>query len=267
MTPRAALPMYDWLPNRAATDALWQFLKQRLWTEGFAAPDQLDRTGLPLSEIWTSPDLLVAQTCGLPYVRDLREHVHLIATPAYNLADCRPGRYRSRIVVHAGSSWACVADLAGMRAAINGRESQSGFVALAAMTPGWAPDSHFSEISVTGSHLASMQAVADGQADIAAIDAVSFLLAEQHFPEITTNLRVLDSSPETPGLPLITAIGRSNQQIMKIRQAVLDVFSAPETETVRRDLHISGAVVLTDRDYDPIREMARQTRRANMDCD
>ena len=57
---------------------------------------------------------------------------------------------------------------------------------------------------LTGSHFAAISAVADGRADIAAIDAVSWRLAERHLPAAAA-LIVIASTEPTPGLPLITA--------------------------------------------------------------
>ena len=198
MTTLAALPMYDWPVVRAAHDALWQVLRIRLLTAGLPAPKSLYRGSLPLTQIWKSPGLLLAQTCGLPYVSDLAGDTRLIATPTYDLPDCGDGMYCSRIVVRRDHPAEKMDDLTNTVAAINGRNSQSGFAALAAVTPGWNPHEFYQCLTPTGSHLASLRAVADGNADVAAIDAVSFALAKQHYPDLINTLRILISSPETP---------------------------------------------------------------------
>jgi ABC-type phosphate/phosphonate transport system substrate-binding protein len=81
--------------------------------------------------------------------------------------------------------------------------SQSGHAALDAALGPLAPDRGL----VTGSHRASIVAVATGAAEIAAIDAVSWRLAEAWEPE-AARLRVLGWTRPTPGLPMITARGR-----------------------------------------------------------
>ena len=260
--PIALLPMYDWPECRVATDALWQALASALMGAGFDAPGHLTRSDRPLNDLWTAPELLLGQTCGLPYVRDLAGRVQLVATPAYTLPDCAPGHYCSRIIVRHDAKTGDIQDLRGKTAAINGWNSQSGFVALAAMTPGWNPAHYFGKLELSGGHLASLQAVATGQADVAAIDAVSFALAERHLPDLTGRVRVLTSSPETPGLPLITAKGFSADQVELIQAVVQDVLSAPGTRAARAELLINGAVAVTDRTYDPIRDMAAETGRA-----
>ena len=61
----ASLPMYDRPETAAANDRLWQGVRTRLG-EG---PEHLVRAGDPW-EHWQSPDLLLSQTCGLPFRSD-----------------------------------------------------------------------------------------------------------------------------------------------------------------------------------------------------
>ncbi len=66
---------------------------------------------------------------------------------------------------------------------INGRDSQSGYSALRAIVAPYAGGGRmFSDVSVSGSHRASLRAVAEGRADVATIDAVCWAMAERHEP-------------------------------------------------------------------------------------
>ena len=56
----------------------------------------------------------------------------------------------------------------------------------------------------TGGHRASALAVAKGEADFAAIDAVTWELLSRH-EDFANGLRVFAQTAPTPGLPLITA--------------------------------------------------------------
>ena len=69
----------------------------------------------------------------------------------------------------------------------------------------------------TEQHLASARAVATGHADIASLDAVTWRNIEKYEP-FATDLRVLEWTKPTPGLPLITALGQNAELIF---QAVL----------------------------------------------
>ncbi len=244
----ASLPMYDLPQLSRAHERLWSALRDQLASMGFAAPLTLTRSGDHHAD-WLVPDLLLSQTCGLPYVRDLRGRVRLVAAVDYALPDCRPGNYCSRIIVHRDSAAAQLSDLRGAHAAINAPNSQSGAGALrhAVLPLLDAKDRFFSQVSVTGAHLASVRAVAQGDADLAAIDAVTFALAQRHLPEAEA-VRVLASTEETPGLPLITALsGPAPVLADALARAIADI--GPEAREV---LMIRGLVPRSDADFDVI---------------
>ena len=64
----------------------------------------------------------------------------------------------------------------------------------------------FEDRSQSHGHRNSAQTIAEGRADIAALDAVSWRLI-QRYDAFADRLRVLDSTGATPGLPYIAAAG------------------------------------------------------------
>jgi ABC-type phosphate/phosphonate transport system substrate-binding protein len=199
----AALPMYERAETRAATDRLWSAIAARLRDAGLDAPAALTRAA-DAWELWQSPDLLLAQTCGLPFRAHLHRRVALVGTPDYGLPGCPPGYYRSVIVVRAaGAAPGRVPE--APRLAFNDPLSQSGWAA--ALDWASARGLHFSALVETGAHAASAAAVAEGRADIAAIDAVTWRLLRRYDPA-ASGLRELARTAPVPGLPLITARGR-----------------------------------------------------------
>ena len=92
----AALPMYDRPETASANDRLWALIHEALG-EG---PKHLTREG-DLWDIWTAPDLLLAQTCGLPYRARLHDRVTLVGTPDYGLPDLPAGYYQSVLIARA----------------------------------------------------------------------------------------------------------------------------------------------------------------------
>ena len=100
----AALPMYDWPELRAATDAWWSGLAGHLRAAGLeGVPDHLCREIEP-ALVWEHPDLLLAQTCGLPFVRRYRDRLRIVATPCYAAEGCDGPTYRSAILVRDDSA-------------------------------------------------------------------------------------------------------------------------------------------------------------------
>ncbi len=196
--PVASLPMYDWPELRGATDALWAALRDAMRARGLAAPERLARDAAH----WTDPDLALSQTCGLPYRERLHAQVTLIGAPDYGLDGCPAGFYRSALVVRAEDRGRNPREFAGARFAFNDRDSQSGWAALETAL---GPRSERGGLR-TGAHRASVQAVAAGAADIAAVDAVSWRLA-QAWEQAAARLRTIGWTRPAPGLPMITARG------------------------------------------------------------
>ncbi|HLQ17430.1 MAG TPA: PhnD/SsuA/transferrin family substrate-binding protein, partial [Tabrizicola sp.] len=96
----------------------------------------------------------------------------------------------------------------------------------------------------TGGHRLSAKAVADGRADIAALDAVTYAMMQTVDPEALV-LRVVGLTDPTPGLPYITAKGRDPAPIF---DAVSEAIAALDTAD-RTVLRLKGFVRLPVADY------------------
>jgi len=222
----AALPMYDIAPLHAAHDALWAGIRDRLAYAGIAAPDRLMRE-VEIGAGWLWPVLLLSQTCGLPYVRRLRGKVRLVGAVDHRLEGISAGDYCSRIVVRKTDLQAGISrieDCRGRRCAFNSPDSQSGAGAMRHLVlPLLTGGRFFGSGLATGSHFASISAVAGGSADVAAIDAATWRLALLHLPR-AAELAVICSTEPTPGLPLITAAdGPSLALFAAINAALADL--------------------------------------------
>ncbi|MFN3262703.1 MAG: phosphate/phosphite/phosphonate ABC transporter substrate-binding protein [Pikeienuella sp.] len=242
----AALPMYDWPEVKAETDALWRALRDAFRAAGFAAPEARARPA-DLFAHWLSPELLLSQTCGLPFSARLRGAVTLLGAPAYDLPGCAQGDYRSVVVVRAEEAAGAVADFAGRAFAFNMAESQSGFAAFAASFG--PPAALFGALVETGAHRLSIRAVAEGRADIASIDAVTWRLALDHEPAARA-LRVLAETPPTPGLPWITA-RRGAEEAARLAEAA-EAGIAALGPAARAALHLNGFARRVEADYEPL---------------
>lgn len=234
----AWLGMYDLPALYGANDRFWRAIRNRLG-EG---PEYLSRA-LDGWEAWTSPDLLLGQTCGLPYRARLHGKVALVATPDYGLPGCPAGHYNSVLVVREGDPRESLADFAGARLARNDPLSQSGWA---------APLAHFDAAGVpietiveTGGHAASAAAVAEGRADIAALDALTWALLQEHGPEVAERLRELERTAPTPALPYVTALSRDAVAIAAAVEGAIGDLSVAD----RTALHLRGLVRIPAADY------------------
>lgn len=198
----ATFSMYDWPEQSGHWDAFWAALRDHLRDRGIKAPEALSRGG-DLDAYWLSPDLVIGQTCGLPYRARLRDRVTLIGALDHGLPGCSPGYYHSVIVARRES--AALENLLQAQFAFNAADSQSGWAAICdlATERGVA----IQNARATGSHHQSARLVAEGQADVAAIDGETWRLIERHDPETARSLTILHRTAPRPGLPLITRRG------------------------------------------------------------
>lgn len=238
MSLRAGLAMYARPELDAANAALWAGIRDRLTAQGVAAPKALSRNGAGYG-FWSASDMLLSQTCGYPYRAHLRGKVALVGTPDFGLPGCRPGYYRSVFVMRAGPAQTGIDPKA--RFAFNSTDSQSGYVGpLAyARAQGLAlrPDVE------TGSHRASGQAVADGRADLAALDAITWGFM-QEFDDFAQALTVVAETDPVPGLPLITG---QEGMVEVLQEAVAKTIADPAPEA--RLLGIKGLCLWPDDAY------------------
>ena len=240
----ASLPMYDLPELQAANDALWEGLRVRLAASGTPAPPSLDRE-LPLDVLWRHPRLLLAQTCGYPLGKSLQSVVRLIATPRYAAQGCDGPFHRSVVIVRAGDKAQSLLDTRGQRCAINARDSNTGMNLLRAeIAPLAKGRPFFNEILITGAHVGSAQALAEGAADVAAIDCVTWAHLRRHRQDLTKGLRVLAWTSRTPGLPLIAADGLPQTAYRALGAALEDAMADPALREARRTLLLDGVNIL-----------------------
>lgn len=253
---RASLPMYDLPGLEAATDAWWSGLAAAFRAEGLAAvPERLTRQDEAVA-LWTAPDLLFSQTCGYPLTHALAGRVTLVATPVYRCPGCSGGNYRSEIVVRDDDPAERLADLRGRRAVANARDSQSGYSALRhAVAPHAAGGRFFGDVAFSGSHRASMVAVAKGEADVCAVDGVTFNLFSRLQPRLTARLRVLARSAEAPALPYVTRAGIAPDELERLRAGLRRAARDPALAETRRALLLDGVVAKPLSIYDRILEL------------
>jgi ABC-type phosphate/phosphonate transport system substrate-binding protein len=245
-------------PLREATRALWAHVRGSLREAGLAGvPDEADEA-CPLEEAWLSPALLLAQTCGYPFASRLRGTVRLVATPCYDLPGCEGPIGGSFLVVRADEPAMSIADLAGGRAAMNYRTSNSGYNLLrAAVAPIAQGRPFFSGVVETGGHGASIAAVSSGAADIAAVDCVTWGNVVRFAPERVADLRILGETPKTPGLPLITRSSASDNEVALLRDALDRAAADPAMAQPCATLGLRGFAPLTDADYDIVLKLER----------
>ena len=234
----ASLPMYSRPENRAAHDALWDGVRDRL---GFG-PQALDHD-IDHIDSWGRPDLLLGQICNLPYRAHFRDKVTRIGCADYGLPDTPAGYYHSVFVVRREDAERGLAPATLGRFAYNDALSHSGWGApMAAIT---AQGLQFHTTLHTGAHRASIQAVATGDADLAAIDAVTWRMQELWDP-LTEGLAVVGRTRASPGMTFITANTNDPEPIRAALAAAIADLAPVHAKT----LGLRGILELPDAAYD-----------------
>lgn len=257
----ASLAMYDLPEVTAVTDAWWGGLAHAMRHEGIAdVPDALRRDN-EVSPAWWAPDLLFSQTCGYPLTHEFAGKLRVVATPCFDCAGCEGARYCSHLVVRAGDPARGLDDLRGRVATANNPDSQSGYSAFrASVAPLARSGQFFSEVVMSGGHGASLALVAEGKADICAVDCVTYTLISRHRPAAVANLRVLGETVDAPGLPYVTRADANDDLLKRLRAALFSALDAPDLAAARETLMIAGAEVLPENAYDRIIEIENESR-------
>jgi phosphonate transport system substrate-binding protein len=178
----------------------------------------------------------IAFICGLPLIRHNRiakQPLEILAVPVM-----QGDRYQQQpiyfadIVVRADSNFYELGDLAGSRFCYNDRGSNSGYNLiryriLQYLKSQILPPNYrfFQSSQASGSHQNSLQWIASGLADCAAIDSIVMAAELRQFPELAQSLRVIESIPSP--IPPITISSRLYNQlgggfVKEMRQALLD---------------------------------------------
>ncbi len=179
----------------------------------------------PLPGLWARDDLACAFMCGWPFARGGFRH-QLVAAPVPDAAWSTGAAYRSEFLVAAGSSFQSLADLSGSRFAYNSADSHSGWN---------MPRAHFGAIA--GLRFAGMvgplttprrcvEAVAEGRAELTAVDSYALQLLRRHDPALAARVRTIGASPPSPIPPLVAAPGLPADRVAALR-ASLAALTAP----------------------------------------
>lgn len=174
-------------------------------------PDEFD---LPV--LWRHPNLLFAQTCWGPLgTTGLGAFVTVVGQPDYSAFEGGEGeRYSSAIVARKGVSMPAASPtdgraalpldlMRGARFAYNSLDSMSGILALTRdLEAAGERLGVFSQRIESGGHRNSIRIVAEGGADICAIDCRSWHLAKLYEPA-AAKLDVVGWTAQRKGLPFV----------------------------------------------------------------
>lgn len=234
-----SLPMY--LAPRDALEAFWAAVREatRAHTDA-PLPERLTWPA-DLHSHWLSPGLVLSQSCGYPLTHRLAGRVRLLGSFCYGVPGAQGVGCSSQLVKRRGDPRQTLADFRGGTVAFNAPDSQSGHNALRALVAPLAVGGRFFSAAVeTGAHLASLDTVRRGEADLAAIDAVTWALALAAQPALREALVVFAQTDPYPGLPLISSLHTPDALAGALQAALHSVCTSPALAGLREPLRIQG---------------------------
>ncbi len=237
----ASMPMYDMPEARAALDSLWRGFAANARREGLNdVPKELVHDS-HLDRLWNDPALWFSQCCGYDLVNGYAGRLVPIATPRYGAPECEGCDYASVIVVREDHEAEDVLEMRGAVCVINGPDSHSGMNALRALiAPVSSRRLFFSQVKVSGTHADSLDMIKRGEAEVAAIDCVTYALLGRYRPDALSGIRKLGRTYWAPGIPYVTRATLAEDTIDRIRAALFRTFADPGLATVRQALLLQG---------------------------
>ncbi len=247
----AMLSWYDWPEVHHATDDVYQRFRDELPAAlAVRFSTTVDRHQAA-SALWRSAALGLAQACNVNVASDFADVLVPVGAPVFDVATLAseldaplsfaPGQYQSAVVTGRSRT---TSTLAGARLAANAPNSYSGFWSLLREVQQEDPNAtigaHFGAVHFTQSHRQSAALVAEGGADIAAIDVVCLALLRRHSPAIFSRLRVLRWTEPALAPPFVTARSRPEAERETIAAALTAALTSSEGANARAALFLGG---------------------------
>ena len=159
--------------------------------------------------------------------------------------------YFCDVVVRRGGPIRSFADLLGGSWAYNDRCSLSGYYGLLRKLADEGIDGRFfGRLLNAGSHLNSMDLVARGEVDAAAIDSNVLILQTRAVPELRDRLRVIESWGPYPVQPVVVRSGLHRVLKERLRASLLTMGTEGHA---LHEFNLDGFATVVPEDYDPER--------------
>ncbi len=230
----ASLPMYDFPEVAGALDDFWTGLRRHMAAAGLDDVPPALVHGRPLRALWDDPACWFTQCCGYDLVHRYAEVLRPLATPCFVAPECTGWQYTSLVLVAEDFPGARIADLAGRRCALNGRDSHSGMNALRALIAPLRPEGRFfAAVHESGSYATSIAMLVRGEADVCAVDCVTHALLDRYRPEALAGTRCLGITARAPGIPYVVPAATAADDVARMRAALDAAFADPDLAAIR----------------------------------
>jgi phosphonate transport system substrate-binding protein len=212
------------------------------------------RTYQEVNDMLGAGKLDAAILCSGPYVHAKRRYgVELLAVPVINGSPT----YRSYIIVPQSSTAASLEELYRKRFAFTDPLSTSGYLypVYLLTSQGRQSATFFAKTLFTYSHDNSIEAVAEGVVDGAAVDSLIYDYLQNTNPALVARTRIIHRSPPFGAQPVTVPRNLDRATKRALRDLFLGMDQDPEGKRILKQLGVDRFIPGEDRMYDSIRKM------------
>lgn len=205
----------------------------------------------PLADLWRRTDLGAAFMCGLPFAAfDPPPQSVAAPVPSGPRYGDRPIYFTDFIALD-GSGIGSLADCRGRAIALTATGSHSGYNAVRHhLATRYGGGRLFGRVvGPCETPRRAVAAVAEGRADVAAVDSWALALMQIHEPEATARLSMIESTVSAPIPPLIASSGVDPASVGALTEAFLAAGDAPALRPLLAGLGLAGFGGVAREDY------------------
>lgn len=214
------------------------------------------RTYAEVNTMVMNKEVDAAFVCAGPYTKGHEQFgMEMIAVPVVHGVTV----YHSYILAHRDSSYNSLNDLRGKKFAFTDPDSNTGSLVPTYMLArrGETPASFFREYFYSNSHDNSIKAVADGQADGAAVDSLIWEFLNTINPALTSRTKIIEKSPPYGIPPIVVHPAMDAATKKQLKQIFLTLHEEKESALLLAKIQVDRFVERDDKMYDTVREMNR----------
>ncbi|MBI5167187.1 MAG: phosphate/phosphite/phosphonate ABC transporter substrate-binding protein [candidate division NC10 bacterium] len=208
------------------------------------------------NELLGAGRLDAAIICSGAYVIARRQYgIELLAMPVINGTPT----YRSYIIVQRDSPIQSIQELKGRSFAFTDPLSNTGYLFpfYYLISKGFRAESFFSKTLFTYSHDNSIEAVAEGVVDGAAVDHLIYDYMKTIKPQMTSKTRVIHKSPPFGSPPVAVPRGLDPGLKSSLREVFLNLDSDPRGKEILKGMGVERFIAGDDSYYNEIRRMLK----------
>lgn len=246
----AQLNWYLFDHTAAAFTAFWGAVRHYLARHDIRCDAALYRPSQTAQSLADTATLGLGQLCGVNFARIGAGRLSYLASYILDDETVPAGMYNSVILTRQPKSLAeILAAPQTLSAAISEPDSFSGRFALYSIFSPEFTAPHFTAEIYTGTHLATVRAIAGGTAEIGAVDCLSWHIIKRAYPDIASAIHIAGRSAALPGPPLVCSA--SIRPLIKphLLEAMLAAFEEGDISEQMRTIGIKGITRLDENAY------------------